>query len=279
LRDPELIEAAQVPYLPPSAPPKPSIAAPPVFDAKAMVDATKRKVDNPVYGHMPAMTAENKAAVEAARAKMKRKRRRDRIVGRIMAVIVIAVLAGVGYALLRMYQHDQKDQGSEPARVTTDEAPGDAVNLGPLGEQAEVIDAQDATNSEATASAGGLVGAIDDAEQAVGQTNANAGQSNPLPLEEVLPAEIVELATEMDPVDGFSRYLVDLNHASLREPISTPGWIFYLRDLPQAPSLSAGLTVLPEVAPGQLAIAVETSGDQVTRLVAYAPSDGIRIDL
>ena len=70
-----------------------------------------------------------------------------------------------------------------------------------------------------------------------------------------------------------------MNPASLREPITTPGWIMYLQNLPQAAELSPGLAVLPKVEPGQLAIALEISGDQVTRLIAYAPSDEIRIDL
>src|SRR5215218_8201273 len=69
-RDPEIIESAEMPYLPPPVRPVPQITAPPVFDAKAMVDATKRKVDNPVYGQIPKGTPEGKAAADAARAKM-----------------------------------------------------------------------------------------------------------------------------------------------------------------------------------------------------------------
>jgi hypothetical protein len=279
LRDPDLMEAAKVPYLPAPTPPKPSVAAPPVFDAKAMVAATKRKVENPLYGHIPAPSAENKAAMEVGRAEMRRKRRRDKLVGRVMAVIFLAVAAGAGYALFRLYQHDQSDRSTKGASVADDANSSDPANMGPLGEQVDVIDAQDAMDSAATASAGGLVGAIDAAEQAADQTNSNAGLGNTFPLDEVLPDEIIELASELEAVDGLSRYVVDIDHVSLREPITTPGWILHLQQLPQAPELSPSLALLPSVNPGELAIAVQVSGDQVTRLIAYAPSDNIRIDL
>ena len=122
LRDPELIESAQVPYLPPATPPVPQVTAPPVFDAKVLVDATKRKVENPVYGHMPKGTPEGRAAAEAARAKMRRKRRRNKILGWVMAIVFIAVVAGAGYALYTMYQDDQDKErrrtGGEGAAAT-----------------------------------------------------------------------------------------------------------------------------------------------------------------
>ena len=126
LRDPEMIDSAQVPYLPPATPPVPQVTAPPVFDAKVLVDATKRKVENPVYGHMPKGTPEAKAAAEAARAKMRRKRRRNKILGWAMAIVFIAVVAGAGYALYTMYQDDQaKERAAQEARAAAKDANGD----------------------------------------------------------------------------------------------------------------------------------------------------------
>src|SRR5262245_2516179 len=110
LRDPELVSVAPAPYLPPAAPPKPHVAAPVVFDARALVDATKRKVDRPVYGPIPRGTPESQAAVEAARAKMRRKRRRSKVLGWVMAVVFFAVVAAVGYALYNMYKDDQAEE-------------------------------------------------------------------------------------------------------------------------------------------------------------------------
>ena len=130
---------AQVPYLPPATPPKPTISAPPVFDARAMVDATKRKVDNPAYGQMPKGTPEARAAAEAARAGMRRKRRRNKILGWVMAFVFFAVLGGVGYALYRTYQEDQQDQDAETEATETGDGDAEPGALSPLGEQVEVI--------------------------------------------------------------------------------------------------------------------------------------------
>ena len=79
LDDPELVVSGEAPYLPPAAPPKPAVAQPQTFDAKTLVDATKRnKIENPVYGHMPTGSEEGRAAADAARARMRAKRRRNK---------------------------------------------------------------------------------------------------------------------------------------------------------------------------------------------------------
>src|SRR4051794_410783 len=92
LRDPGLLIGADAPYLPPAAPPRPAVASAPVFDAKALVEGTKRhKVANPGYGPMPMGTPEGRAAAEAARAKMRRKRRRNKMLGWVTAVTLLVV--------------------------------------------------------------------------------------------------------------------------------------------------------------------------------------------
>src|SRR4051794_24234091 len=106
LRDPSLLVAADAPYLPPPAP-RPVVASAPAFDAKALVEGTKRhKVANPTYGPMPTGTAEGRAAAEAARAKMRRKRRRNKMLGWVTAVTLLVVAGGVSYVLYNMYQDD-----------------------------------------------------------------------------------------------------------------------------------------------------------------------------
>src|SRR4029079_18894573 len=143
LRDPDLIAATEVPYLPPAAPPRPAVAAPPAFDAKVMVDATKRnKIENPAYGPMPTGTAEGRAAADALRAKMRQKRRRNKRLGWVMAIVVIGVVGGGGYAPYTMYQDDQesqKEQRAERSAERADAATGDEPGaLSPLGGQQQV---------------------------------------------------------------------------------------------------------------------------------------------
>jgi hypothetical protein len=179
LADPQLLAEAQVPHLPPPAPARPAVVAPPpVFDAKAMVDATRRKVDNPVYGQLPSGTAEGHAALEVARARMRRKRRRNKVLGWVLLIAFAAVVAGVGYALYTMYQDDQDranaEQGADSPGTTGtgDESPG---ALSPLGEQAEVIEGLDDLNSGAAASGRAAQQAIDQAQQVVDEA---AGESD-----------------------------------------------------------------------------------------------------
>src|SRR5262245_45351274 len=100
LDEPDLVDQSTAPYLPPVAPAQPMVSTSPAFDAKAMVDATKRnKIENPSYGHMPTGTPEGRAAVEAAKARMRRKRRRNKILGWVMTIAFIVIVGGVGYVL------------------------------------------------------------------------------------------------------------------------------------------------------------------------------------
>ena len=282
LRDPAVAEPTEAPYLPPAAPPKPSVASTPVFDAKAMVDAGKRKVANPVYGQIPTGTPEGRAAAEAARAKMRRKRRRNKTLGWVMTIAFIAVAAAAGYALFSAYQDDQEDREAETAATASTDAVGDQEPgaVTPLGEQAEVIEALGDVNSGARPSAGALVGAAEDAQEVIDQINGEApAQNNIAAVDDILPTEIVAVATELQPLDGYSRYVVVVDDAARAEPLSTPGWIMRLQSFPQAPEGSPGFAVLPAVDPGEVAIAVQTNGDQVARLVVLGLQPDVRLDL
>lgn len=287
LRDPVLIKATEVPFLPPAAPPRPAIAAPPVFDAKAMVDSTKRtKIDNPSYGSMPTGTPESRAAADALRAKMRRKRRRNKMFGWAMAIVFVVVVGGTGFAVYTMYKDDQEANSSRRERRVTadaDAATGDQpAALTPLGEQEQVIGAMNALDSDATPSAGGLVGAADAAQNAVNQlNNANASvTSQPtLAVSDVLPFKIAAVATELQPLDGFTRYTVAVDDAIRADPLGTPGWLDRLEKLPQASADSLGSRELPAVGSGEIAIALQTSGDRVTRLVVVSADPAIYVDL
>jgi hypothetical protein len=285
LRDPKVVASTQAPYLPPAHRPAPTPSAPPVFDAKLMVDATRRnKVDNPAYGQLPTGTPEGRAAAEAARARMRGKRRRNKLLGWAMAVIFIGLLAGAGYALYTMYEEDQDAHDAEraanpPTPLVNGEEPG---ALTPLGEQTQVIGALNDLNSGAAPSAGALVGAADAAQNAVDQINGSTGSTAPsssVAMSDVLPPGIMAVATGLQPLDGFTRYLVVVDDAVRAEPLATPGWLSRLQRLPQSAPDSSGFTELPAVDSGEIAIAVQTSGDQVTRLVVLGTDPAIHVDL
>jgi hypothetical protein len=280
LDEPELVVSSDAPYLPPSAPPKPAIARPLVFDAKAMVDSTKRKVENPVYGHMPTGTPEGRAAADAARARMRRKRHRNKIIGWAMLVAFVAVVCGVSYALYNMYQDDQAAQRAErEARAQEDAAAGAAGALSPLGEQAVAAEGLGDANSGPVAGGRAATQAIDQAQQAADAANGQPASSAIATVDDVLPPAIAAVATELQPRDGLTRYMIERDDAIRADPLGTPGWIDRLKALPQAPESSPGLTLVPAVGPGEIAIALQTDGDQVTRLVVLSLDPALRVDL
>jgi hypothetical protein len=187
----------------------------------------------------------------------------------------------VGYALYTLYQDDQDERHDEQeARAAADAAEPDSAAgaLTPIGEQAAVSEGLGDVNSGPVAGGGVAQQAINDAQQAVDQANGAAGASGTIAVSDVLPPEIADLATELQPMDGLTRYIVDVDHAALVEPLSTPGWLTYLLNLPQVPENDAGLSVLPAVGPGEVALAVQTEGDRVTRLVVLGVRPEIRID-
>lgn len=252
-----------------------------------MVDATKRnKIDNPSYGAMPKGTPESRAAADQLRVKMRRKQRRNRMFGWVMAIVFIVVVGGAGYAVYTMYKDDQESnqerreqRANDQAGAATGDEPG---ALTPLGGQEQVLGAMDALNSDASPSAGALVGAANAAQQAVnqlnGQTATEAG-APPISLNDVLPAGIAAEATELQPLDGFTRYIIDVDDAIRAEPLATPGWLERLKKLPQASADSPGFRELPGVGAGEIAIALQSSGDQVTRLVVVADDPALQVDL
>lgn len=275
LRDPELIAASTIPYLPPPVKDPTPASAPAVFDARAMVEATRRKVDNPVYGQIPKGTPESRAAMDAARVAMRRKRRRNTIVGRVTGLVFLAALVGGGYLVYRQYQSDQ----NEPSLIGADDG-GGAGALTPIGEQAAVVDALDSVNSGITPSAGEMMtNLVEAAEAAVGQ-DSGQGEFGPpdLLVAEMLPSEIVAVADVLEPVDGYGRYVVDVATAEATAPSKSAEWIGRLQTLAQAPPDSAGLSVLPPVESGEIAIAVQTSADRVVHIVALGPGLDIRVD-
>jgi hypothetical protein len=267
------------PFLPT---PQPVVQAPapaPVFDAKAMVSAQRRKVENPAYGHMPTGTEEGRAAIEAAKKAMRRRRRRNALLARGIGVVVLAAVAGAGYWAYTAFQdeQDRNPDGFEDSPAPADDGPAAAT---PLGEQVEVVEALDDLNSGATPSAGGLMDAVDAAEQAMEQNNANAvvEPAAPIELAIVAPQQVIALATPIDPVNGFTRYVIDVDQALYTQRRPMTDWLNALRAMPQVVGLSDPALV-PEMSSGELLLAVQSAdGVTVDRLVVFGPDQDILID-
>lgn len=137
----------------PSAPPEP-----PAFDARRMVESQRVKVAEPSYGVLPGSDGTvNQQAIDAARERMlKTRRKNDRFVRAVLgAIAVVVVLAGIGMYFL--FQSGEESESDETVPPTTTVA---------------------ATPGEVTAD-GGVLGAIDDARDAVAEINGSSSSVAP----------------------------------------------------------------------------------------------------
>ncbi|MCB0965995.1 MAG: hypothetical protein KDB37_04105 [Ilumatobacter sp.] len=199
---PRLPDPAAVPYLPDA--PRPVAAEPvpePDFDARAMVEAQKVRANpNPAYGGMPAATDETKEAVEKLRYQAAKQKRRNKLVGRATLAVFCGMIVTAGFLVYRAFQDEQaaRDDSGAPDTVgvgagADDSGGSEPAALTPIGEQAEVIAGLDVLNSGAGASAGGFLGAVDDARAAVDDLNGvepAAAEPADAPAAPVLPATI-----------------------------------------------------------------------------------------
>jgi hypothetical protein len=103
---------------------------PPAFDAKAMVESQKRVNENPTYGALPTGTEEGRARAEALRTQARRKRHRQKIIGRIAIAVLLCGLAVGAWFAYHEYQSDQDRLGA-----TNDPAPaaGEPIRNDNLG--------------------------------------------------------------------------------------------------------------------------------------------------
>ncbi|MDJ0771135.1 MAG: hypothetical protein QNJ12_20265 [Ilumatobacter sp.] len=174
-----------MPYLPPAAQPEPPPVEEPEFDAKAMVQAMTRKVEQPAYGSLPAATAENREAAQRLREQARRKRQRNRNTAWFVAVAFLGAIGTAGFLAYREYGRDQDRKAAERAAAAAEpdegsatEAllePDEAVTEGgaddPFDEQEGMLEAADDLGSTAQSSGGGLLGAVEDARAAADALN------------------------------------------------------------------------------------------------------------
>jgi hypothetical protein len=269
------------PYLPPTRHEPIEAGEPPPFDARALVAAQKRGIANPSYGALPEATPESIAAAKALKDEARRKRRRNRRLGWIVALLLLAIVGTAGFLAYRAYQNDQDRIAAERTAQLEAESDGtsDAADDGapaaltPLGEQAEVIGALDALDDNPAPSAGGLIGAVKDAETAVGGLNAGAtgdagnAPSATLDIDVVLPDALVRVATRLDDADGFERYLVVAAEFATEDAVAYTRFTETLGSEPQLPADAPAFDVLPTIGTGEIGIAVRRDGSLLAQVV------------
>lgn len=268
-----------VPYLPPVRRPEPVPEQPIAFDARAMVEATKRRVESPVYGHMPAGTEEGRAAAEAARASMKRKRARNKLIGRAVVLAMLGGIGAAGWFGYQAYQDDQDRQAAERAAKAEHASLADdrPVAASPLGEQVEVIEALDDLNSGATPSAGGLLDAVRDARVAVGATAAGEVGQSTYTFDEVMPVEAREIAVALDATDDLDQVQIPIAAFRDRSPEIYAEWVARWSDVQQAATTDPAFGVLAPVVGGQISLGLVIDGERITRLLIVSPELGIHV--
>lgn len=255
----------------PAAPSPPTGSAPPAgapaFDAAAMVESQRHHNPNPAYGSMPAGTDESRAAARKLREDANRKRRRGKATGRIVLVLLLAGLAAGGYLAYQAIQDD-------PPPLTAPTAGGDAGALTPLGEQQLVIDALDDLTSGAAPSAGGLLGAVEQARDVVGQSAPPVAPT--LAFADVFTATVLEHTTQLDPVDGWDRLVVRGADLAAADPAAHAALVERLTSLPVAAEADSRLTAAPVVLPGDIGLAIVRDGDRIVTIAVVATDPPLR---
>lgn len=173
--------ASDAPFVPAAPPVEPPPVEPAPFDAKAMVDSQKHYATNPAYGALPTGSEANREAAQRLRAKARRKRRLNLLFGRALAVVLVGGLAAAGWFGYQAYQDQQDRDAAERAAAAAEAADEDSgaesaiAALTPLGEQQEIVEAMGDLNNTARSSAGGLLGAVQEAREIVAEANGDTG--------------------------------------------------------------------------------------------------------
>lgn len=261
--------ATETPFLPSATPPAPAApAAESTFDAKAMVEAQKHFEANPAYGPLPAGSEEGRAAARKLREAANRKKRRARVVARLVGLLVLAGLAVGGYFAYQAFQDEQEDDPLDEQEI--DPAAGEDGALTPLGEQEQVLEALDDVNSGARPSAGGLLDAVDEARDAVGQAEPPTATPDSLLVADVFTPAVLDHTDVLENADGHERFVVRTEDLVAINPSAHEALVERLLALPQVAGDDPQLAVAPVVLPGDIAVAIQRDGDRITRIVAVA---------
>jgi len=242
-----------------------------------MVESQKHVNTNPAYGALPTGTDESREAARKLREQANRKRRRGRAMGRIVALLVLAGLAVGGWFVYQAISDDVDDDAlvGRDASDAEGDGEGDGGALSPVGEQEQVIEVLDDLNSGATPSAGGLLDAVDDARDVVGQTEPPVGGPASLLVAAVFTPAVLDHTDQLESADGYERFVVRSGELAQVNPSANEALLAFLTGLQQVPADDPQLAVAPVVLPGDIAIAIQRDNDTITRIVAVSADPAI----
>lgn len=278
---PDIAAPPASPFIPAAVAVTPAPAEPVTFDAKKMVESQKRINTDPAYGALPTGTEASREAANELRAKAQRVRQRNKRVGWFVGVAFLGGVAAAGWFGYQAY-HDEQDQAAiERAENAESDEPAPVDAASPLGQQAEVIEALDDVNSGATASAGALLGAVDDARAVVGETSdgiVTPARPSGLTVGDVLPGIVTTVGERRPDTTGRETWVVGVDEFSQGDPAAFIRFVRRLTSMPQLSPNAAILAELPVVAADEIVISLERSGDALQRAIVTGVSVDIRID-
>jgi hypothetical protein len=280
-------QSADAPYVPAPAPVAAPPAEAPVFDAKAMVDSQKRVNDNPAYGALPSGTEASREASKQLRAKAQRKRARNKLLGRVLVVLLLAGVAAGGWFGYQAYQDEQERNAADRAAAADDDDTDDPAALTPLGEQAEVVAGLDTLSDAPVGRAGGLAGAIDSAREVVGdgsegddEAAADPGAApTPFTYDVVVPPIVRTNGERLPDATGRETYVINADEFAAGDPDGFGLFVRLMAIQPQLIPEANAFADLPPVAPDQIIISVVRTGDRIERAIVFGESVDLRVDV
>ena len=289
--------AEDAPYLPAATPPVPTPAPEPEFDAAAMVASQKHFNANPTYGEMPSGSAAGRDAARLLREQANRRRRRARVLGRLVMLLVLVGLGVGGYFVYQLVRDAQDDGTVEETEAgddaaTAEDATADSdtpAALTPLGEQAEVIAGQEILNDAARPGGSGLLDAIDDARDVVGDVNSDVAADPAAPADgptaavepivegDVLPLVLESVSEQLPTEDGFERYVID---ATAFESANVGAYGRFVAVAAAQPRTdSPAFALLPELGPTEIGLAVQRVDGELSRVVIVTADRSLAVDV
>lgn len=194
---------------------------------------------------MPSAADIAKLTAKSFRSTARRQRRRNQLVGGVIALVVLGVVAGGGYAGYRYFEQQDGTQ-TQPGGLQ-----------GVLGDAIDSVEGLDRYDPSLAA---GFEGAL------------TLPQVTP---SDVLPIFALGVARDLGAADGLQRYAVAVEDLADLQPSLTTAWLTTLAKLPQGP---VGEGVLPPAGAGELTIGIAQDGDRVLRLVVRSAEPPLSID-
>ena len=247
-----------------------------------MVESQKHIVQSPVYGQIPTGTPESVAAARKLRVKAQRKRRRNRTFAWFVALAMLGGIVTAGWFGYQAFQDDQEQLDADRAAAQADGSAGAPGALTPLGNQQAVIEAIEDVNSGATASAGGFLGAVEDAQAAVEGINGADTEASPaapaLTVLDLRPEPVLRLGLELESVGGYERHVIDGRRFAADSPAEFERFVALMQAQPQVDPQATTFEALPPLAPGEIGFAILRDGDRVLQAIIVSSDPPIHVD-